>query len=207
MNPEDMLQLEIWWVMQQLRKESLLSGRPTFSLNKKEMFDTGKINDHVPSNQTQKKILFKLDGLRVINIEDMDTNYSNLGIVFPIEMPVFDRRKDEESEIKFRITILQPKFDEYYKECEIREGKDKKNEVLPQQISKADVKKLYILERLKDEWDLAPKKINGKKISVSEQTHTVWQRKCDINYNQLGNILGTFEEESLIRYQFYNIGM
>ena len=155
----------------------------------------------------KKKILFKLDGLRVINIEDMDTNYSNLGIVFPIEMPVFDRRKDEESEIKFRITILQPKFDEYYKECEIREGKDKKNEVLPQQISKADVKKLYILERLKDEWDLAPKKINGKKISVSEQTHTVWQRKCDINYNQLGNILGTFEEESLIRYQFYNIGM
>jgi len=84
-------------------------------------------------------------------------------------------------------------------------------------MNTANEKILYILEKLKEEWDLVPKKDvvkrdaglgRGSKIvthykhpreaRISSQRLWPWMQECGIDYHQLEYILRTLEQEGLI---------
>lgn len=73
-------------------------------------------------------------------------------------------------------------------------------------LSAADKKKLCVLEKLKEEWDLVPKKNNETiKTDVSWQKLIQWEEECGVDYNQLKNILQGFLDENLIvSFNLYN---
>ncbi len=86
--------------------------------------------------------------------------------------------------------------------------------------SETDKKRLFILERLKEEWDLAPKKNSGPMMvqgglvafrqrahatRISWRTHIQWQQQCGIDYYQLKNILQGFQDDGLLEsFEFIN---
>jgi hypothetical protein len=77
------------------------------------------------------------------------------------------------------------------------------------ELSAADKKKLYILEKLKEEWELVPKLSTGPGLVVYQHparetdipTTRVndWMNRCGIeDIQQLENILTIFQQEGLI---------
>lgn len=81
------------------------------------------------------------------------------------------------------------------------------------ELSAADKKRLFILERLKEEWDLAPKQNSGPtmlqaglvvyqhhagEIDVPWYRFSAWLEQCGIDFYQLQNILTTFQQEELL---------
>lgn len=80
------------------------------------------------------------------------------------------------------------------------------------ELSKADKTKIYILEKLKEEWDLAPKVSNesihrfhvyynsGYEVKISPKNTNLWCRECDIDHLKLENILINFKNEGLINH-------
>lgn len=70
-------------------------------------------------------------------------------------------------------------------------------------LSTADQKKLLILERLKEEWDLTP---NAGETKVSYQKFHTWMKECGItDWYELENVLKLLKQEGLIT-KFQNIG-
>jgi hypothetical protein len=64
-------------------------------------------------------------------------------------------------------------------------------------LSNSDRKKLFILEKLKDEKDLMPKEM--RKVDIHPPKFSRWMRECGIDdYTQLRNILASLEEEGLL---------
>lgn len=58
----------------------------------------------------------------------------------------------------------------------------------------ADRKKLYILEKLKEEWDLTP-----DKAKISHIKHSQWIRECNItDYYEFKAVLNALKKEGLI---------
>jgi hypothetical protein len=81
------------------------------------------------------------------------------------------------------------------------------------QISEADKKRLYILEKLKEAWDLAPKKNSGQQmrqealmvyeqrageVKIHENRFHRWFAECGIDGYELAGILTTFQQEGLV---------
>ncbi len=72
-------------------------------------------------------------------------------------------------------------------------------------LSAADKKKLFILEKLKEEWDLTPKN-NSEKVTIqtgetkiSSQKFNSWMRESGItDWYELENILNILKQEGLI---------
>lgn len=63
-------------------------------------------------------------------------------------------------------------------------------------LSTADQKKLLILEKLKEEWDLTP---NAGETKVSYQKFHTWMKECGItDWYELENILKLLKQEGLI---------
>jgi hypothetical protein len=70
----------------------------------------------------------------------------------------------------------------------------KNNEQIKNELSVADKKRLYILERLKEEWDL-----NTVKTQVSAKIFNQWWINSYIDsYHQFNSILDTFKNKGLI---------
>lgn len=70
-------------------------------------------------------------------------------------------------------------------------------------LSAADQKKLFILEKLKAEWDLTP---DAGATKISNQKYHSWMRECGItDWYELENILNILKQEGLI-VSFRNIG-
>jgi len=118
---------------------------------------------------------------------------------------------------KYQISIelRQPKFDEIYEQYHLNKGWPKPisieedgkkrfssiyhqptSQLQPLALSPANQKKLCVLEKLKEEWDLAPKKnirptmlqaglvvhaTNAGEATVSWQECTKWEQECGIN--------------------------
>ena len=79
------------------------------------------------------------------------------------------------------------------------------------ELSSVDKKKLYILEKLKEEFDLAPKQsistnMGGAysyrrpvgEVDIFQNKFGLWLRECEIDFNQLQSILATFQEKGII---------
>jgi hypothetical protein len=79
------------------------------------------------------------------------------------------------------------------------------------ELSSADKKKLFILEKLKEEFDLAPKQsvsINtggaysyrrpAGEVNIYQNKFSLWLHECEIDFNQLQSILSTFQQEGLV---------
>jgi len=66
------------------------------------------------------------------------------------------------------------------------------------ELSSADKKKLFILEKLKEEWDLAPHNTDPVKIKIAGNRVHRWMNEVGIDYYQLTTILMSFEVEDLI---------
>lgn len=93
-------------------------------------------------------------------------------------------------------------------------NKDVKIEPEVKQLSDGDKKKLYILEKLKNRWDIASEiqdsrynrriglanrdQQTGKKIRFSWKNHTLWQQECRIDYYELTDILNSLKVEGLL---------
>jgi hypothetical protein len=88
------------------------------------------------------------------------------------------------------------------------------------ELSAADTKRLLILEKLKDEWDLVPKQNSGPsmlqagvvvfnqragEVRIHERRFRQWLADCGIDFYQLQDILTTFQQEGLItRFSLVN---
>lgn len=66
------------------------------------------------------------------------------------------------------------------------------------ELSAAEKKKLAVLEKLKEEWDLAPKNAKQIELKISGDRAYEWMVELGIDYDQLRNILLSFKEENLI---------
>jgi len=83
-----------------------------------------------------------------------------------------------------------------------------KKEVQPQlnnHLTSADKKKLCLLEKLKEQWDLAPADYeeNGVRIvldaHIPDERYDKWIRECELDDEQrLTDILTTFQQEDII---------
>ncbi|MEI8339776.1 MAG: hypothetical protein WCF94_03885 [bacterium] len=103
MKLEDIFEQEVWYVLQQVRKQGLLLG-DTFYIHLAMPFEKQDGYTGIsPSDDTQSKILRKLFLDKVIEIGDK-------GKVPPFAL-------DKSRDIKTRIIILRPRFDEVYEKC------------------------------------------------------------------------------------------
>ena len=66
------------------------------------------------------------------------------------------------------------------------------------ELSLAEKKKLFVLEKLKEEWDLAPKNIGQIEIRISGRRAYGLMAEIGIDYFQLESILRGFKAENLI---------
>ncbi|MFZ3029820.1 MAG: hypothetical protein WA095_02385, partial [Minisyncoccia bacterium] len=84
-----------------------------------------------------------------------------------------------------------------------------KEKVAPvKELSPADKKKLFILEKLKEDWDLAPKDGRQVQLKISGDQVYEWMMELGINYYSLENILLGFKKEGLIiKYESINPAM
>jgi hypothetical protein len=108
----------------------------------------------------------------------------------------------DERHYRFYETLLAL---EKMKEIEIRDLR--KEEVPPtKEISSADKKRLFILEKLKEEWDLAAEGSSGhghlsyygKSSRIPSVRFNKWLSECGIDFYQFQEILATFKQEDLI---------
>jgi len=81
--------------------------------------------------------------------------------------------------------------------------KSNNNETIPS-LSAADEKKLCILEKLKEEWDLIP-----DEAKISYRKHFQWTKECNISdYYEFEAILKNLQREGLIKsFRFVNPAM
>ncbi|MFA5888767.1 MAG: hypothetical protein WCW47_00720 [Candidatus Paceibacterota bacterium] len=69
------------------------------------------------------------------------------------------------------------------------------------ELSSADKKRLLILEKLKEEWDIYP---NKQRYTISQKKYHIWMREIDIDdFNQFKNFLYSIKDKGLIeKFEF-----
>lgn len=111
---------------------------------------------------------------------------------FELYESIFNRDYNAE-DIKFLSNQIQA----------LSQSVDQPNETKVNNLSTADQKKLFILEKLRVEWDLTP---NAGTTKISNQKYHTWMRECGItDWYELENILRILQQEGLIS-TFRNIG-
>lgn len=80
-------------------------------------------------------------------------------------------------------------------------------------LSIADKKKLYILEQLREEWDITPKSNNdraysyySKETKLAHSKYWSWMKQCGINdWYEMENILNILQQDGLIfRFEIHS---
>lgn len=177
MTPEKKFNQDVWYVLQEIKKKSLYGAD-----NKSVSYE---INFYViasgcPSGKEEIAILEKLQQWQAIKITDKKDILDDCGL---------------ESGATYFLKILQPKFNEIYRRYEKlnTEFKSSDNGAITS-LSAADRKKLCILEKLKEEWDLTP-----DRAKISQIKHSLWLRDCGItDYYEFEAILNLLKKEKLI---------
>jgi len=99
MTPEEKFNQEIWWLLQEIKKEQLATPKGEkieFSVRQSDKGGT------IPSAERQRKLLYILQERGIIKVEIGDVFYVGLG--------------DEPK--KYLLSINQQKFDRFYKKWE-----------------------------------------------------------------------------------------
>src|SRR3989344_4188138 len=199
MTPEEKFNSEMWWVLQKIRYISLSTQKGRVL----EWVMQARPIANIPPIGVREKMLLKIKELGGIRIFTQETKIVTYG-----------------KDFIYTFELLQPKFDEIYTKfqnaCDInawantgqekslqnlKSGKDI-DENIPKfleveknlQLSVADRKKLSVLEKLKEEWDL-----NGSGFIVPESRYDEWINECGLeDYQRLEDILRGFQGQGLI---------
>jgi len=151
---------------------------------------------------TPEEILLSLYNLRVELERDAIQKYQRgIGLPYTVELREIDKQI---AEISKRVA---PSF--ITTSAITPEVKTDNKETQPQPNSQiltaADKKKLCVLEKLKEQWDLAPADYekNGVRIvlvtSIPDERYDKWIRECELDDEQrLTDILTTFQREGII---------
>ncbi|MSU44961.1 hypothetical protein EXS45_02165 [Candidatus Nomurabacteria bacterium] len=203
MTPEESFTKEVLWILKEIKKEELLTQkgeRVEFSVRALIKGDNAKRKDvdcEFPSKENQKRLLYKLKEWKAIDVEPVDNILRGSDILNPTI---------------YQLIIKQPKFNELYEE--LREPELKK-ELYTEKSAEAIKKIIFILDKIKDEWDLIPKNYptedsmiqagiiyrhkKNNRTPISHETTTGWVRECGLkDFYQLDNILDILLEEGLI---------
>lgn len=107
MTPEEKFNRDIWWILQEIRKDELLTpeGKSIkFDMRVLDHYDkTKKLPLETPEEKTQKKLLFKLEEWGVLNFNPVD----DLSADVDIFDPAF-----------FALSLKKPEFDNLYAKYE-----------------------------------------------------------------------------------------
>jgi hypothetical protein len=71
---------------------------------------------------------------------------------------------------------------------------------IPPKVNSADQKRIYILEKLKTEWDLTS--ISRRKINISNREWNQWRDEAGLTFDQLQSVLSQFQAEGIVRFDF-----
>ena len=137
----------------------------------------------VPMPNQETAILKKLEQQQLIQItsKEVDDQFDPYGITIRAIKII-----DLEKFLTLRKRLSEAQRTDLKQEI----GQSKKTSPL----STAETKKLCILEKLKEEWDLTP--VQAK---ISSKKHSQWKRECNItDYYEFEAVLNALEKEGLI---------
>jgi len=203
MTPEEKYHSDRWFVLQKIRERELYAPNKNEIRYHLEITPYSKFEQHLPSAQIN--ILKQLADEGAIKILDEESK-SGYGAYY-----------------LFILQIQRPKFDELYRNEEIfkKEGLNTTTPTSPNMDTgsgdkiksqpdgqklpnTADEKKLCVLEKLKEEWDLAPVyEKNGVRVvfvtKISEERYDKWIRECGLeDEERLMDILATFQQRGVV---------
>lgn len=184
MTPEEKFNQDVWWTLQAIKKEQF--STPTGENVKINIICSSNRNTNSPPTDDISKYIRKLEELgafRVMDKYDSDS-YD----------PYYGANPEWENATEFLLAIKQPKFDELYLRYKELNTKLKSNDngaILS--LSAADRKKLCILEKLKEVWDLIP-----DKAKIPQMKYSLWLWNCGATHFEFEAILNIFKKEGLI---------
>ncbi len=227
MTPEEKFNREIWFVLQKIKEASFRTS-PLEFIEYVVKFSGYKPSD-APEPENEVRVLKKIEeweAIKILNENKHPIAYDIQAIVFHLitPSPKFEnlykkyeqtfynnsKRASSVSATEYLETIkviaeTGAWLDKIKKEQGIEDKKEIQSQQNSQILTAANKKKLCVLEKLKEEWDLLSKKNNGAVvIDFSWQRNIQLQEGCGIDESQLENILQGFKDEDLLDgFQFF----
>lgn len=197
MTPEEKFSKDVSYVLKEI-KERLLYTKNNVPVEYVVVFHGNESsNGNTPSSpDNEDMVIHKLEESGIFEILDrheLPNEYTTEAVIF-------------------KLKIHKHNFDKIYTNYFHDKSLEKSNMTTDSNLSEANKKKLFILEKLKDEWDLAPKytatSAHGARVyrrpagevNIPWSRFNTWMRECKIDYYQLENILATFQQEGLLKH-------
>jgi len=189
MTPEEKFNQEVWFVLNKIKKHSFYSGKD------------GVVKYWIksPPNLKVEGMPFPVEEMAVVNkLQD----WGAIKIISPDDIAEVGSSEEALSKGENVFIVIQylkinkPKFDEIYTKFQNAIDKNASEFLEVEknfQLSVADRKKLCVLEKLKEEWDLAPDRVH-----ISSKKYSQWCIDCNADFHQLYAILDHFRKEGLI---------
>jgi len=199
---------------------NFLQLQPTNSLSLTNRIPLQKFENEQLYLEDVSGVLNKIDGIEVTNVQLLGElkEWRSKRVRFPSVVSAYEENEallylPSEEELKNYVFLQINSLDELHQTKDKIdyllgtlnfEKNDKDKKEIPSQannqiLTAADKKKLCILEKLKEEWDLVSKKNNEEVvIEVSWQRNIQWQGECGIDDSQFENILQGFKDENLL---------
>ncbi len=143
MTPEEKFNQDVWWILQEIKKEELLASKgekiefSIRSLPKPRSIKREDVDYGFPSEETQQKLLYKLKGWKAID---------------NLEPTVFDFNNFFSPPRAYSLTIRQPKFNNLYYKYKEKNAQDKfqdlpKNKgVINEEWTEQEILEIVLLE-------------------------------------------------------------
>lgn len=179
MTPEEKFNQEIWWILQEIRKDKLLApkdGKVEFLIRtqpKTRNTKTDNADYLIPDIETQRKLLYKLKDWKAIDVVPVDNILRGSDIFNP---KIYD------------LTIKQPKFDKIYRLYESGSSYSESKNAAPEtKISQSIIKpkSLELIAREIGELDSGSNLVEflvncGVRRELIEYPQTKWRMVNDI---------------------------
>lgn len=118
MKPQERADYEIWWVLQEIKKECLILRSDHFVVRKGMPFEiTNAHADTAPTHETQTKILYRLHELGTVIIDVLPIGVET-EIVFIDGIPSLAKKEKQSYNPELSIRVIQPKFEQIYSKYE-----------------------------------------------------------------------------------------
>ncbi len=223
MTPVEELHKTVWQILGEIKQEQIATPNDEWII----------IDTQVDTRERAVRLLAKVASVKALDYDPLLAPLKAIQKLSGIHNKI----------TAYKIEPIQPRFDEIcelydktfdhnYNTEEIKQLTDKiqtlssvqKTTEQKIELSVADKKKLFILERLKEEWDLTPKtddepvmfqtgmkahlRLAGE-TTISHQKFSSWMRECGISdWYELKNIFEILKQEGLIsKFQNLNEAM
>lgn len=223
MTPVEELHKTVWQILGEIRQEQIATPNDEWII----------IDTKADTRERAVRLLAKVGSIKALDYNPLISSFKALQKFSGVYS----------KSTAYKIEPMQPRFDEVcnvydktfdhtYNAQEIQQLTDKIQSLSSIQkiteqkieLSIADKKKLFILEKLKEEWDLTPKtddepvmfqtgmkahlRLAGE-TTISHQKFSSWMRECGISdWYELKNIFEILKQEGLIsKFQNLNEAM